>query len=237
MTDGLSASSSSSDSDDTTAVSITVDGLACTASAGADDSYYHIAVSQRKYFQAALTILVPVGLVELILHAFIGASARTNAIVVGVVMLIMILWIRGRISKEEVLLVEDVKARCVRVQCRSFDLGGNEHDLRRAHIIIDEALENQVVINECFIGISSIHDVLGFIAMLDPEPEFKENKIGHVPPKAKKRINEEDLHEDDSFVLAFEHFTPRLQPVELLYRGVHAWLSRVAKRHVKNSHH
>ena len=206
-----------------TSVSISSDGLTCSAAPGEDDKYFCISLSTQRrnllLFGGAALIAVTARWIAL---TFMGASSTVGAVAACAALVLTIAVMRNSIVREEVILVEDAEARCVRIQCRSFDRFGGEHDFRRAHMPIDETLPKQVVLNECFVGFSSIHDVLGFIASIDNEP---------TASKANQEKNAEEDHENDSFVLAFEHFTPRLKLVEAVYRSTHTWLARVYDRH------
>ena len=119
-------------------------------------------------------------------------------------------------AEEEVLLIDDRENECVRIQCRSKDFWGRVHVFRRAHIICDSLLPDQVVINECFVGLSSVRDILGFIAVRDFE-------------SSQKPVSQPQ-HEGDEFVIAFEHFLPRLEAIEMLFCATHDWLVQIANR-------
>lgn len=129
-----------------------------------------------------------------------------------------------RTAEEEVLFVDDKPHNCVRIQCQSKNFLGKAHDFRRAHICRDSLLPDQVVINECFVGLSTVKDILGFIAVRDFEPSFSTET--HTSVTANTTLQ----HEDDEFVIAFEHFTPRLKAIEMLYSATHEWLTRITNR-------
>ena len=206
---------------------IAVDGLKCTAVPLDDDHSFQVVVCKENKNTMRL-VLVLLGCLSALIVSYLRGGVY-SLVSIAITSLFIFLWMRRSISKEEVLLVEDSEANCVRVQCRSFDQGNHEHDLRRAHVPIDAALDHQVVVNECFVNISSVRDILGFIAIVDSDPTIQKTDRDSCQQTVESQ--KDALHENDSFVPAFEHFLPRLNAVEVLYNSIVSWLSRVAQRH------
>ena len=206
-------------------LSLTQEGLYCKAETGEDSKFLRLTVSRPKFlrFHCFWTWLICAlfSVTGAFFAQHIGQSCWTGA-VLGLVLfggLFVVLHLRT--AEEEVLLVDDKPHNCVRVQCRSKDFWGRVHDFRRAHICRDSLLPDQVVINECFVGLSSVRDILGFIAVRDSEPSFSTETHSSAAAATTSQ------HEDDEFVIAFEHFLPRLKATEMLYCATHDWLSQI----------
>ena len=208
--------------------SITQEGLCCKVETGEDPAFLRLLVSRSNcHFYRGFWAWLFCALFSVIGAFFAqnrGQSYWIGAVLGLTVFIGISVVLHMRTAEEEVLLVDDKPHNCIRIQCQSKNFLGKAHDFRRAHICRDSLLPDQVVINECFVGLSTVKDILGFIAVRDFEPLFSTET--HTSVTANTTLQ----HEDDEFVIAFEHFTPRLKAIEMLYSATHEWLTRITNR-------